>query len=328
MTDATTPNSVDTFSAFSSSASTPAPPEPFEPKYNVRFTNQVTKDGDVVLYTIKVVPTNGSFEEHVIQRQFEDLEWLEHCLTTARNITGIIVPPLPSKPAITTQMAEAKSRKHLGDDTRTLIGDEFYKDCRAMEKYLNLVLVHSHFGQDPHLEEFLTKPEAPTRAKVKKGLFSRIADKMENRKSAHRDCDEFFQKERDWVTEYGDCLKSASENFNKMVYAQQRLCNSIGHLSTALNLGIGTNEGYSGVIHRLLARWSEGLTDFKSGLEVQSFNDDCILGSTLELYSRYVEAEKDMLFRRTCLLVDYENANRNMDKAKGNKYETSKHCSP
>ena len=31
------------------------------------------------------------------------------------------------------------------------------------------------------------------------------------------------------------------------------------------------------------------------------------------------EAEKEMLFRRTCLLVDYEQSNRNLDKAKANK---------
>lgn len=273
------------------------------------------------MYTIKIIRTDGTFEEHVIQRQYEDLEWLEHCLTTARNIDGIIVPPIPPKPAVTTQMAEARSRKQLGSSTKTLMGDEFHKDCHAMERYLNLLLSHSHFGQDPQLETFLTKIEAPARAKIKKGLLSKLSDRIENRKSDHKDCEEFFQKEREWVNDYGETLRNASENFNKMVYSQQRLSTALGHLSTALNLGMGTNEGYNGIVHRLMARFSEGLNDLKQGFEVQCYNDENILGSTLELYSRYIEAEKDMLFRRTCLLVNYENANKALDKAKGNKYE-------
>lgn len=44
------------------------------------------------------------------------------------------VPPLPPKPAITSEMAEAKSKKQLGSDTKTLMGDQFNKDCLQLEQ--------------------------------------------------------------------------------------------------------------------------------------------------------------------------------------------------
>lgn len=45
-------------------------------------------------------------------------------------------------------------------------------------------------------------------------------------------------------------------------------------------------------------------------------NDDASLGACLEHWSRMLDAEKDMLFRRMCLLVDYEQSNRSLEKAK------------
>uniref|UniRef100_A0A8C9SD71 PX domain-containing protein n=1 Tax=Scleropages formosus TaxID=113540 RepID=A0A8C9SD71_SCLFO len=46
------------------------------------------------------------------------------------------------------------------------------------------------------------------------------------------------------------------------------------------------------------------------------------LGSMLDLDSRYQEAEKEMLFRRTCKLVELENIGKNLEKAKSVKKAT------
>jgi len=45
-------------------------------------------------------------------------------------------------------------------------------------------------------------------------------------------------------------------------------------------------------------------------------NDENTLGFTLELYCRYMEAAREMLFRRTCKLVEFENATKALEKAK------------
>lgn len=44
------------------------------------------------------------------------------------------MPPLPLKPIGDAKEAE-KSKKHIGSASKALIGDDFHKDCRSLEKY-------------------------------------------------------------------------------------------------------------------------------------------------------------------------------------------------
>ncbi|CAL1288618.1 unnamed protein product [Larinioides sclopetarius] len=313
------PNSptLETVSGFSTSSS-PIPPEPFEPQFSVKFSGTVEKDGDVVKYTItsKLISDDSTY---VVQRQYEDFMWLEHCLLTANPLPGLIVPPLPPKPAITSEMAEAKSRKQLGSDTKTLIGDQFNKDCLQLEQYLRLLLSHRLFGKDEVLRKFLTEKEPPPRAKIKRGIFSRISESLEGRKSTHKDCEEFFQKERDWISKYSIQIKETNEAFCSVVYSQQRLCSVLGHLATALTLNRGSNEPIAKIETKLCSLFSEALEDARHGLQVLSYNDENSLGAYLSLYASYIDSEKEMLSQRTNLLVEYENANKALDKAKPQK---------
>ena len=52
-----------------------------------------------------------------------------------------------------------------------------------------------------------------------------------------------------------------------------------------------------------------------------NYNDESSLVSCLDLWSRFLESEKDMLHRRICLLMDYEAANRLLEKSRGSKRE-------
>ncbi|XP_014678582.1 PREDICTED: uncharacterized protein LOC106818381, partial [Priapulus caudatus] len=281
-----------------------------------------TRDKSFMLYTIRTKQIKDDDSDYkFIQRQWEDLEWLEHCLTVDINVSGIIVPPLPPKPGANAASAETRSRKQLGSATKTLVGDEFYRDCRMLEKYLRLLINHPTFGKNPALEKFLMQKEPPTRARVKKGMFSKLSSAVENRKSSHPDCDEFFQKERTWVTEYSNIMKDCSNAFNQKVYAQKSLANAYGHLATASTLQSASQEGHDICLSKFLTKFSSGLEGAKHGLEVMSNNDERTLGFYLEFYAMTFEAEKDMLLRRTCLLVEYETANKTLDKAKPNKKE-------
>ncbi|XP_019617635.1 PREDICTED: sorting nexin-32-like [Branchiostoma belcheri] len=145
------------------------PPKPFQPTFTVKVTD-AAKDGDVVKYSLKTAKKSGG-EEYKVVRQYEDFEWLEHCLVTQNDIGGIIVPPLPPKPSTTAQSAEARSKKQLGNkkrhgsdddegnDIKLVVGDEFEKDCRSLEKYLQLVVTHPTLGQDEAITKFLTVRE-------------------------------------------------------------------------------------------------------------------------------------------------------------------------
>lgn len=55
-------------------------------------------------------------------------------------------------------------------------------------------------------------------------------------------------------------------------------------------------------------------------------NDMNTLGLGLDLHSRYQEAMKEMLFRRTCKMVELENARKNAEKAKPVKKAAVSRC--
>ncbi|XP_078596747.1 sorting nexin-5-like isoform X2 [Branchiostoma floridae x Branchiostoma japonicum] len=309
------------------------PPKPFEPVFTVKVTD-AAKDGEVVKYTLKTTKIKSDSEEYKVVRLYEDFEWLEHCLITQNDIAGIIVPPLPPKPSTTAQSAEARSKKQLGNkkrhgsdddegnDIKLVVGDEFEKDCRSLEKYLYLVVTHPILGQDESITKFLTVREAPTRAKLKKSIFSNLSKAVgEARKGGHKDVNEFFQKERDTVNEVSVQMKEAKENFMKIVYGEQRVAVGLSHLSTALHLGGQLQEGADVVVNKLFTQFSEGLEDAKQGLEVMAVNDENTLGFSLDLYSRYLEAEKEMLYRRTCKMMEFEAASKAVEKAKPQKRE-------
>ncbi|XP_077984251.1 sorting nexin-5-like [Glandiceps talaboti] len=297
--------------------------KPFQPWYSVQVIG-ATKDGDVIKYDVKTTKLDESNQEVTVVRQYEDFQWLEHCLITQHDVIGIILPPLPMKPGVSASGAEAKSKKQLGSSSKTLIGDEFHKDCRSLEKYLQLVLRHELLGKNETLGKFLTETEAPTRAKIKKNLLSNLSKAMdEARKGGHRDVDDTFQKERDNCNDKLAALKEASEHFNKMVFIQLRLVGGYSHLSTTLNLGGGILEGDSETANNMLVKFSHALEDYKQGVEVFVVNDENTLGFSLDLYARYQESEKEMLFRRTCKMIDLENATKTLEKAKPQKRDAA-----
>ena len=83
--------------------------------FSGRFTDNVTKNGDTITYTINVRRLGGAGEAIVtLQRQYEDLQYLDHLLVTGNSQPGLILPPLPVKPVADPAAAEMLSRKQLG----------------------------------------------------------------------------------------------------------------------------------------------------------------------------------------------------------------------
>jgi sorting nexin-5/6/32 len=317
--DSNRSQTMDSLSGLSSNSS-PERMSPFESRYKIVLGNNVTKNGSVVMYSIESIRCEDD-KKFTVLRQYEDFEYLHHCLTTAHKIDGLIVPPLPLRPAIEPELAHKKSKKQLGADSKTVIGDEFNKDCWLLQNYLRLMTKHPVFGSNNAIDSFLTEREPLPRPKLKKGVgfITKITDSFDNWKYTHKDCDEFFQKERDFVNEYSLHLKEASDALNDIISGRQKLCEVLSHLSAALNLSLGHNEGMSRVGMKFCNLFSKGLDDYRHCLEVISHNDTTTLGNTLYFWHRYHESHKEMLFKRTCLMIDYENANKTLDKAKNSK---------
>lgn len=222
--------------------------------------DSVTRDGETVLYTLestrlsypetsqlgssgKGTPRNVASSHHSVtyqvRRQYEDFELLEHCLSTAAfPCDGLILPPLPPKPSsnpsqVEMSYDELKSSKKLGGTKKTLlICDEWHKDCWHLQEWLRLMLIHPTFGKNIDVwERFLTAEKAAPRVRIKKsntsGIISKISDysgfgpdHYRNVYQHHRDCDEFFQREKDWVFMYHNMTRDTLDSFNARILAR------------------------------------------------------------------------------------------------------------
>ncbi|XP_071810381.1 sorting nexin-6-like isoform X2 [Asterias amurensis] len=296
---------------------------PFDPWYHVRVTG-ATKNGESVNFDIETKKLEESGKETTVQRVYEDFEWLQHCLATDSDVGGVIMPPLPARPIASPADAAARSKKELGTDEK-IKGDEFHKDCRTLEKYLQQVVRHCILGKNISLAKFLTETQPPVRAKLKKSLLTNFSKAVgEVRKGGHQDVDEYFQKERATVNDLVKLMKEASDNFNNMLNHEERLASSLNHLSTSLCLAsTAAEDGPSSDINKMQLHLAKAVEHYSHGIDVFVTNDEKTLGFCLDHYARYLESEKAMLYGRTCKLVEFENASKALEKAKPLKREAA-----
>ncbi|XP_032368931.1 sorting nexin-6 [Etheostoma spectabile] len=158
----------------------------------------------------------------------------------------------------------------------------------------------------------------PGRQRVRKNIFNRLSQAVEEkRKEGHKDVDEFFQTERDHNLVLTSCAKTAAERFLDVVQTEQKIAVACGHFSAALHLCVESGEDSDKQAFSMACvKLSEVFDSMKKNMTSVAENNVSTLGLGLDLESRYQEAEKEMLFRRTCKLVELESARRNAEKAK------------
>lgn len=274
---------------------------------------EVLKDGDTLTFIIVSEKRSGTGEYHV-DRTCEDFEWLQQHLFSQEDVPGVqgvIFPPLPAKVQVN---ASAKLMKQLG-----FLGlGEWQPYCKALETFLQQVAAHSILSKNKALEVFLTSSDPPGRQKTRKNIFNRLSQAVEElRKEGHKDVDEFFQTKRDHNLVLTSYTKTAAEKFLDVVQTEQKIAMACGHFSAALHLCMETEEDPDKqAFSRVCVKLSEVFESMKKNMTSVAENNVSTLGLGLDLESRYQEAEKEMLFRRTCKLVELENARRNAEKAK------------
>jgi hypothetical protein len=57
---------------------------------------------------------------------------------------------------------------------------------------------------------------------VKKGLFARLTGTLDSRRPTHPDCDDFFQKQRDWLQQYTPVITDVNDKFDELIAAEYR----------------------------------------------------------------------------------------------------------
>uniref|UniRef100_A0A8C5SHC6 Sorting nexin 6 n=1 Tax=Laticauda laticaudata TaxID=8630 RepID=A0A8C5SHC6_LATLA len=114
-----------------------------------------------------------------------------------------------------------------------------------------------------------------------------------------QDVDDFFEHERTFLVEYHNRVKDSSLKSDKMTRSHKKNCLL-----------------YLLFIYRFFLKVSE-LFDKTRKVEARvSADEDLKLSDLLKYYLRESQAAKDLLYRRSRSLVDYENANKALDKAR------------
>lgn len=261
-----------------------------------RFSISTDEEGNFVIKS----------QGHTVTRTFHDFQFLNQQLFhTGQCLHGYILPPFPEE----RQTAQGNQLPGYG---------HFLSDEHQLTFWLQHVLDHPVFGKSGLLEPFLTEDNIPPPGKISKpsGIIKSIQDTIDSRKFAHKDCDVFFQKERDWSIKVHELMQVATEAFNSSVNARHSLSQVLAHLSAALSLPVGDNAGLNKVALQINLAFSKAIDGYREYVEAETINGASTLGSNLLLWTRFMDSEREMLKQRTCLLVDYETANRNYDRAR------------
>ncbi|XP_067230218.1 sorting nexin-6 [Chanodichthys erythropterus] len=287
---------------------------------SIRITD-LTQDGDVLTFAITSQKLNGSAGVCVF-RTYEDFDWLQQSLFSQENVPGlqgIIFPPLPPKALPTQVNMQTKAFKQLGF---LALGQGWQSYCKALEFYLQQVATHPTLCKCKALESFLINTESPGKQRGRKGIFNRLSQAVEEmRKESHKDVDNFFQNERNRNTSIAALSKVATEKLLDVVMTEQKLALACGHFSTSLHLCVNQDDADAVAFSKVCLKLSDIIEAVKQNYEKVASNNLTTLGLGLDLESRYQEAEKEMLFRRTCKLVELETVKKSTEKAKANKRE-------
>nr|XP_057911488.1 sorting nexin-6 isoform X2 [Doryrhamphus excisus] len=280
--------------------------------HSVKVT-EVLKEVDGLTFLIVSQKLSGTGEYHV-DRTYEDFEWLQQHLFTQEDVPGIqgvIFPPLPAKAQVNSS---GKIFKQLG----FLALEELQPYCAALQTFLHQVAAHDILGKNKALEIFLTSSEPPGRQRARKNIFNRLSQAVEEmRKESHKDVDDFFQSKRDMNLTLTGSTKNTVEKFLDVVLSEQKIAVACGHFAASLHLCVESGDDPDkAAFSKICVKLSDIFESMKKNMANVAKNDVSTLGLGLDLESRYQEAEKEMLFRRTCKLVELETARKNAEKAK------------
>uniref|UniRef100_A0A674F671 Sorting nexin 6 n=1 Tax=Salmo trutta TaxID=8032 RepID=A0A674F671_SALTR len=274
---------------------------------------------DKVKFTVHTKSTLPNFKqnEFSVVRQHEEFIWLHDSFVENEEYAGYIIPPAPPRPDFD---ASREKLQKLGEGEGSMTKEEFtkmkqeleaeylaiFKKTVAMhEVFLCRVAAHPVLRKDMNFHVFLEyNQDLSVRGKNKRekmeDFFKNVVKSADGVLVAGvKDVDDFFEHEKTFLLEYHNRVKDASSKSDRMIRSHKSAADDINRI-------ILSN------VHKFLL---VSLPLQKIEARVAA-DEDLKLADLLKYYLRESQAAKDLLYRRGRALVDYENANKALDKAR------------
>lgn len=294
---------------------------------------------DKVKFTVHTKTTLSEFKkpDFSVVRQHEEFIWLHNSLNDNEEYAGFLIPPAPPRPDFD---ASREKLQKLGEGEGTMTKEEFskmkqeleaeylatFKKTVAMhEVFLQRLAIHPKFKNDPNFRIFLEyENDLSVRGKNKKerlaGIFSNIRISADDLllSSTQKDIDEFFERERVFLTEYYSHIKDATIKADRMTHSHKNVSDTYAKTSSSL-IQLATFDQTD--LESFLSKVADCLEKARKTEGRIASDEDLKLSDLLRYYMRDTSAAKDLLYRRLRCLANYENANRNLEKARSRNKE-------
>uniref|UniRef100_A0A8C3AEB9 Sorting nexin n=1 Tax=Cyclopterus lumpus TaxID=8103 RepID=A0A8C3AEB9_CYCLU len=287
---------------------------------------------DKVKFTVHTKTTLSSFQkpDFSVPRQHEDFIWLHDTLVETEDYAGLIIPPVPPKP----DFESPREKMHkLGEGEATMTKEEytkmkqeleaeylavFKKTVQVHEVFLQRLSSHPILSKDRNFQIFLEYDQDLTvRRKNAKEMFGGFFKNMvksadEVLISGIKEVDDFFEQEKTFLLDYYSKIKDSTAKAEKMTRSHKNIADDYIHISATLNTLSADDSTY-----RHCGGYYMSSFVFLQKVEGRVASDQELkLTELLRYYMRDIQAAKDLLYRRARALVDYENSNKALDKAR------------
>uniref|UniRef100_A0A8C9T1C7 Sorting nexin n=1 Tax=Scleropages formosus TaxID=113540 RepID=A0A8C9T1C7_SCLFO len=281
---------------------------------------------DKVKFTVHTKSTLSNFKqnEFSVVRQHEEFIWLHDSFVENEEYAGYIIPPAPPRPDFD---ASREKLQKLGEGEGSMTKEEFtkmkqeleaeylaiFKKTVAMhEVFLCRVAAHPVLRKDLNFHVFLEyNQDLSVRGKNKKekleDFFKNVVKSADGVLVAGvKDVDDFFEHEKTFLLEYHNRVKDASAKSDRMIRSHKSIADDVNRIASTLYT-LGTQDSTD------VCKLSIHLQKIEARVAA---DEDLKLADLLKYYLRESQAAKDLLYRRGRALVDYENANKALDKAR------------
>uniref|UniRef100_A0A2K5R4F4 Sorting nexin n=2 Tax=Cebinae TaxID=38070 RepID=A0A2K5R4F4_CEBIM len=288
---------------------------------------------DKVKFTVHTKTTLPTFQspEFSVTRQHEDFVWLHDTLIETTDYAGLIIPPAPTKPDFD---GPREKMQKLGEGEGSMTKEEFAKMKQELEAeylavfkktvsshevFLQRLSSHPVLSKDRNFHVFLEyDQDLSVRRKNTKEVFggffkSVVKSADEVLFTGVKEVDDFFEQEKNFLINYYNRIKDSCVKADKMTRSHKNVADDYIHTAACLH-SLALEEPT--VIKKYLLKVAELFEKLRKVEGRVSSDEDLKLTELLRYYMLNIEAAKDLLYRRTKALIDYENSNKALDKAR------------